>query len=54
MHRDRAGGHLQRHQHRPGRAVGQHAPFGDRGYVGGAQETAQRREHAGGKQLKIT
>ena len=29
--RDHAGGYVEGHRHRPGRAVGQHAAFGDRG-----------------------
>ena len=51
--RDRAGGHVEGHRHRPGRAVGQHAALGHRGHLGGVHEAAQRREHPGREQLEV-
>ena len=53
VRRDRVGGHLERHRHRPGRAVDQQAAFGDRGRVGRPHEAAQRRERPRGEQLEI-
>ena len=51
--RDRVGGHVEGHRHRPGRAVGQHASLGHRGHLGSVHEAAQRREHPGREQLEV-
>ena len=54
VRRNRVGGYLERHRHRPGRAVDQQAAFGDRGRVGRPHEAAHRRERPRGEQLEIT
>ncbi len=53
VRRDRVGGYLERHRHRPGRAVDQQAAFGDRGRVGRPHEAAHRRQRTRGEQLEV-
>ena len=51
--RDRAGGYVEDHKHRPRRAVGQLAAFGHRSHLGGVHEAAQRGERPGREQLEV-